>query len=178
MIVLAQTCIPQLYYWVSTQGGYLSNRARDREPVLGNTETLSEQDTRPSLKRSRPRKEKAHLFVKFSPCIGKSRSADTFEGCLSISSSQFRDTPILRTHVLSFRARGLFARYLGPHCLFKFYSLVSVSFVTLTDNALQLVHLDEIPTAREFFCCLPCYFQSNLSARPGHLLANSIYSWW
>ena len=30
-------------------------------------------------------------------CIGKSRSADTSERCLSMSSSQFRETPILRT---------------------------------------------------------------------------------
>ena len=84
---------------------------------------------------------------------------------------------ILRTHPLSFRTYGLLARYFA-HIVFPSFTQLSVSSPTLINNALQLVYLDEIgiPTAWEFFVVSPRYFQSDLSARPGHLLAGSIYS--
>ena len=69
-----------------------------------------------SLKWSRPQKEKAHLFVKFSSCLGKSRPVDTSERCSSVSPSHFRDMSILCTHPISFRTLSLLVSYLCPHC--------------------------------------------------------------
>ena len=67
----------------------------------------------------------------FSPSVHEiqlvhstSRPVDTSEHCSSISSSHLRDMSIFRTHTLSFRTHGLLARYLFPHCLSKFYSLI------------------------------------------------------
>ena len=99
------------------------------------------------------------------------------ERCSSIRSPFFGVNTFFEP-VPSRLGRTIFWPGAFAHIVIPIFTRLLISSTTLTNNALQLVYLDEmeIPTAREFFCCFPRYFQSNLSVRPGHFLANSIYS--
>ena len=102
----------------------------------------------------------AHLFVKFSSYMA--RPVDTSERCSSISSSHLRDMSNFRTHG-SHLGIAVFWPGTFSHIVFPSFTRLSI----LISNALHLVHLDEIPTAWEFFVVSLVIFNQIFLLDPG-----------